>query len=227
MNFIIKKASSLTEEEQTSRGIKGIPQDWPIEKYIYIDTIPDGFELISEEDLETLVYNNQAAYDAWLNALRPLPPTPPPTEVSVVSQPNIIIASTPPFGAKTLNINGVTKRLFARFTGFQQSLDQGTNTITYTINYPWVKILGVEVINSESLDYVNFKVYDNAQGSYSGVPNLMLNQFAYTLNLAKDYYMRMAQFDADAYAGMVVEITYYSVSQKTVAFNLLMNEVKT
>ena len=72
MDYIIKKASSFTEEEQTNRGIAGIPQDWPVEKYPYVDIVPDGFEQISEEDLDLLIYNNQASYDAWLQALRPI-----------------------------------------------------------------------------------------------------------------------------------------------------------
>jgi len=134
--------------------------------------------------------------------------------------------STPAFAAKTLVINGVTKKLFARNTGFQQALDQGANTINYSLTYPWCKILGVEVVGAETLDYCDFEVYDNAQGSYSGVPNLKLNQFAYSVNIPKDYYIRLSQFDADIYQGMVIKITYNSVSAKSVGINLIMNEVK-
>lgn len=78
MDYIIKKASSLSEEEQTALGFTGIPQDWPIEKYKYVDSIPEGFELINSEDLDTLIFNNQAAYDSWLQAKRPVitPPSP-------------------------------------------------------------------------------------------------------------------------------------------------------
>ena len=81
MDYIIKRASALTTEEQTTRGILGIPQDWPIEKYTYVDSVPEGFEQISEEDLATLIGNNQASYDAWLQAKRPLAPPPAPMEV--------------------------------------------------------------------------------------------------------------------------------------------------
>ena len=72
MDYVIKRASALTEEEQAALGITGIPQNWPIEKYPYNDVIPEGFELISEEDLAILISNNQAAYDAWLQAKRPI-----------------------------------------------------------------------------------------------------------------------------------------------------------
>lgn len=136
------------------------------------------------------------------------------------------INSIPAFASKTVVVNGATKKLFARNTGFQQALNQGSNIITYTLTYPWCKILGVEVIGAETLDYCDFEVYDNAQGTYSGVPNYKLNQFAYSVNIPKDYYIRLSQFDADIYQGMVIKITYNSVSAKTVGFNIIMNELK-
>jgi hypothetical protein len=119
-----------------------------------------------------------------------------------------------------------TKKLFARNTGFQQALAVGANIVNYTATYPWCKILGVEVVGGETGDYADFRVYDTPAGTYSGVPNLLLNQFAYSVNIPKDYYQRVSQFDADLYAGMIIRIDYTSVSAKTVGFNLVMNEVK-
>lgn len=145
--------------------------------------------------------------------------------ISVITQP-ITVASSPAFSSKTITVNGVTKKLYARNTGFQVTLTAGSNTVTYTATYPWVKLIGVEVIGAETLDYVDMKVYDNSSGTYSGVPNYMLNQFAYSVNIPKDYYIRLSQFDADMYINMVVEFTYHSVSDKTIGINLIMNEVK-
>jgi hypothetical protein len=139
---------------------------------------------------------------------------------------NVATQSNAPFGSKTIIINGVIKKLYARFTGYQQSLSAGSNTIDYTITYPWVKIIGIEVVNCEALDTADLKVYDTSTGTYSGVPNALLNQFSYTLNLPKDYYLKMAQFDADIYQNMIVKVVYNSVSAKTVGINLLFNEVK-
>lgn len=137
------------------------------------------------------------------------------------------VQTIPAFGAKTfIHTDGTLKKLYARNTGIQQVLAVGANTISYTLTYPWVKIIGVEVINAEALDYVDLKVKDTAAGTYSGVANYVLNQFAYSHNIPKDYYIRMAQFDADIYVGMVIEISYHSVSAKTVGINLIMNEVK-
>lgn len=136
------------------------------------------------------------------------------------------VQSIPSFGAKTFLYNGAVKKLYARNHGIQQALSAGSNTISYTISYPWVKMIGVEVVNAEALDYVDLKVKDTAQGTYSGTPNSVLNQFAYSHNIPKDYYIRLSQFDADIYQGMVVEVTFNSVSAKTVGVNFIMNEVK-
>jgi len=81
MDYIIKKASMLNAEEKALRGIVGIPEDWPIEIYPYNGEVPTGFERISDIDFELLKANNQASYDAWLQALRPLPPVPAPQTV--------------------------------------------------------------------------------------------------------------------------------------------------
>ena len=136
------------------------------------------------------------------------------------------VQNIPAFGAKTFLHNGAVKKLYARNTGVQQALLAGANTISYTMTYAWAKIIGVEVINAEPLDYVDLKVKDTAAGLYSGVPNYVLNQFAYSHNIPKDYYIRTAQFDADLYVGMVIEVTYNSVSAKTVGINFILNEVK-
>jgi hypothetical protein len=150
-----------------------------------------------------------------------------PTQVAVKSQPSVNVGSSPAFTAKTVFApDGSIKKLFARNTGFQSPVSVGTNTITYTATIPWAKITGVEVINCEALDTVNFKVMDSTTGSYSTIPNYMLNQFGFTVNLPKDFYQRVSQFDADLYIGMVLRIEYTSVSAKTVGFNLIMNEVK-
>jgi hypothetical protein len=138
----------------------------------------------------------------------------------------ISVQSTPPFGAKSQIINGVLKKFYARNTGLQQDLTTGSNEIVYTISYPWVKVIGIEAIGCEALDTAELRVYDNASGTYSGVPNAMLNQFGYTLNMAKDFYARNSQFDADLYAGMILKITYVSISDKRVGMNIILNEVK-
>lgn len=140
---------------------------------------------------------------------------------------NSSVQSQPAFGSKTILINGATKKLYARFTGIQSELSTGDNEISHTVTYPWAKVIGIEVINCEALDTASLKVYDNALGSYSGTPNLLLNQFSFDLNLCDNYYQRIAQFDADIYQGMVIKVEYNSISEKTIGINILFNEVKT
>ena len=136
------------------------------------------------------------------------------------------VQSSPAFASKTIQVGNVTKNLFARNTGFQQALSVGANTVNYTATYNWVKFIGAEVINCEALDAINFEVYDTAAGTYSGYANAKLNQFGYTVNMPKDYYVRLSPYDADLYIGMIIRITYTSLTAKTVGFNLMMNEVK-
>jgi hypothetical protein len=149
-----------------------------------------------------------------------------PAPIINTATPVVNVESTPFIGSKTIAIAGVTKKLFARHVGIQQALTAGANEITYTGTFAWTKLVGLEVVNSEALDIVDLKVYDNDAGSFSGVPNLMLNQFGFSVNMPKDFYIRMAQFDADFYATMVIKISYNSVSAKTIGINFLMNEVK-
>jgi hypothetical protein len=130
---------------------------------------------------------------------------------------------TQSFTSKTL-ANG--KKLFARNTGLQFTLSAGANALSYTATLPWAKVTGIEVIGAESLDYADLKVNDTAAGTYSGVPNYLLNQFAFSVNIAKDYYTRTSTFDADLYIGMVININYTSVSAKAIGVNLILSEVK-
>lgn len=223
MDLIVKQASALSAGEKTALGITGIPDAWPIETFPYTgQDVPDGFSVMSEEDLQQIRDNNKASYDAWLAALRPIIVQSPPAPTTVIVQ------ALPPFGSKNVMINGLSKSLFARFTGIQYTVNPGSNTLIYTATYPWIKMLGLEIINGQSGDTADLKICDTATGTYSGHPNYMLNQFAYTMNIAPNFYSKMAQFDADLYYGMVIQITYVSVSDvpKTVGINLLMNEVK-
>lgn len=140
------------------------------------------------------------------------------------------LQTIPPFGSKTISINGINKNLFARFTGLQFYVNSGPNTLEYTATFPWVKMLGIETVGGVAGDTADLKVYDTAAGTYSGVPDLLLNQFAYSINVAPNFYNRMAQFDADLYQGMIVRITYNvaaaEVSGRYLGINLTMNEVK-
>jgi hypothetical protein len=132
-----------------------------------------------------------------------------------------------PFSSKKLAVGGSVKNLFARNTGKRFTLTASTTTeCVYTATFPWVKMTGIECIGGEVGDYADLKVYDTPTGTYSGVPNLQLNQFGYEVNIAPGLYSRSSSFDSDLYVGMIIKLFYYSISNKTVGINFLMNEVK-
>jgi hypothetical protein len=70
MALIVKKASELTAEEKAVMGITGIPNEWPIESFPYTGTTPEHFIVMTDVEFESLKANNQAAYDAWLSAIK-------------------------------------------------------------------------------------------------------------------------------------------------------------
>ena len=128
-----------------------------------------------------------------------------------------------PFASKVLP-NG--KKLYKREHGIQATLSQGENVILFTVPYPWVKIIGIEVLYGEKLDTVDLMVLDSAQGTYSGVPNYKLNQFGFTVNVAEGEYEEENAYDADLYQGMQLKIVYQSQSAKTIGINFNLSEVK-
>jgi hypothetical protein len=119
----------------------------------------------------------------------------------------------------------IQKKLFKRVSGIQSAVTTGSNTIVYTIPYSWVKITGLEIVSGENLDTINVQVLDSVSGTYTTVPNMYLNQFAFSMNISKDYYEHKSEYDADLYMGMQIKITYTSLSSKTVGINFILNEV--
>jgi len=128
-----------------------------------------------------------------------------------------------PFASKQL-ANG--KKLYKREHGIQSSLSAGSNNIIFTVPYPWVKIIGIELVNGETLDIVDFYILDSTTGTYSGVPNYQLNQFGFSVNVAPGFYEEVCNYDADLYYGMQIKLVYNSISAKTIGINFNLNEVK-
>lgn len=119
-------------------------------------------------------------------------------------------------------------KLFQRTTGVSQSCTgSATTNIDFVIPYDYAKIDGASVINSEAGDYVNFKVYDTPTGTLSGVPNMQLNQFAFNVQLPKDFYLCKSAYDADLIKDMKIRVEYYNAgSTKTIGINYYMHEVR-
>lgn len=131
-----------------------------------------------------------------------------------------------PFASKIITANGVTKKLYKREHGIQASLQAGANTILFTVPYPWVKIIGLEILFGEKLDTVDLMILDSETGAYSTVPNYQLNQFGFSVNVAEGEYEEENAYDADLYVGMQIKIVYNSQSAKTIGINFNLSEVK-
>jgi hypothetical protein len=136
---------------------------------------------------------------------------------------NIEVKLQVPFASKTLP-NG--NKLFKRYHGIQSVVSVGANDVIYTVPYPQVKIVGVDILYAEALDTVDFYVLDTITGTYSTIPNYTLNQFGFSVNVSKDFFRQESNYDADLYAGMQIKIVYNSQSAKTIGINFNMSEVK-
>ena len=131
--------------------------------------------------------------------------------------------SSPAFKSKTLS-NG--KSLYKREQGIQVDVVAGPNDIRFVIPYAWAKIIGVEIMNGEVLDTVDFLILDSTDGLYSTVPNLPLNQFGFNVNISAGIYEETNAYDADLRIGMQIKLNYISKSAKRIGINFNLNEVK-
>lgn len=119
-----------------------------------------------------------------------------------------------PFASKEL-ANG--KKLFRRMHGYQVTL-AGTQTILeITVPYSACKINKAEIVWAPAGVTVDFQVLDTDEGliqqaagvpANQAVPNLMLNQFGYSINVAKDQYEDHSPYDADLIQGMKIKVVF-------------------
>lgn len=127
-----------------------------------------------------------------------------------------------PFASKKIGL----KSIFKRAHGVQRDCVIGQNIIEFVVPYAETKMNQIEIINGENLDFCDLEIYDTPEGKYSGHPNIKLNQFGYSINVAKDYYNQKSEFDADIYGGMKFVFKYTSISAKRIAINIILNELK-
>ena len=100
-----------------------------------------------------------------------------PTHVEVDGQPT--------FADKILPCG---KKIYARTHGKSFSVSAGANTLDFDVPYAACKITGIEIMNGELGDNVDFFILDDDLGTYSTIPNSVLNQFGYDANIAPNNY---------------------------------------
>jgi hypothetical protein len=153
-----------------------------------------------------------------------------PTEASAVA-----IDYLPAFAAKTLTVDGVTKKLFKRVHGTHATIPaNSTANIDFTVPYATAKFSGAELIGCAIGDVLDYTVHDTATNTYSQAPvgvvgaNYQLNKFGYAVELPDGYYSNTSNYDADIYSGMIIRCTYTNNGNaaKYIAMNVWLHEVK-
>lgn len=130
-----------------------------------------------------------------------------------------------PFASKDLP-NG--KKLKRRTNGIQFTIPASDSiTVSYTCPYSQAKINEVEVLWAPEFVTAIMNVKDTPAGTYSAVPNAILDTFGNACNIGKDYWKGRSEYDADIYGGMVLEfvVTNGSAVSKTVGINMVFHEV--
>ena len=130
-----------------------------------------------------------------------------------------------PFAAKEL-ADG--KKLYRRKYGYAVSLDANTNT-TYEITVPYAsqKVNEVEIIGAQSDLKVDLKILDTAAGTYSTIPNYVLDQFGFSVNVAKDFFKDVSPYDAHLYTGMRIQFIFNNPGASyAIGINIVYHEVK-
>lgn len=117
-------------------------------------------------------------------------------------------------------------RLFNRTTGVIYNLNQGYNALSFEIEYEDIKFNEIEIIGGELGDSVNLKILDSQDGLISGTPYYPLNQFGFNVYVAKEFYKRKNNYDANLIQTMIILIEYNSVSAKNVFINYILHELK-
>lgn len=140
--------------------------------------------------------------------------------------PKKVESTNQPFAAKVLP-NG--KKIYRRVHGISATLDSATTTIDYIVPYTECKILGLEILNGKIGDTANFKVLDTAAGTLTGVPNYLLNQFGFDVNIRPESANYPSKYDADLFVGLVLRVVYASVvedPERTIYINFDLHEIK-
>lgn len=128
----------------------------------------------------------------------------------------------PAFASKKVG----TKSLFIRATGQVFAVTVGANNLDFVIPFNVMKFNGLQIVNGELGETISLKVYDTPAGLISGVPNYMLNQFGFNVNLPNGIFDRVSQYDADIFKDMVIRIELNALTARNFLVNYSLHEVK-
>jgi hypothetical protein len=121
-------------------------------------------------------------------------------------------------------------KMYRRKHGFVSEDVAAGDTVTIDLPVPYnnVKINEIEFINCLDGDTCNLQVLDTPTGTFSTIPNCMLNQFGFEVQLPNGPFKDHSDYDADLIKDMDVRLIYTNNSTVTrkVRGNIVWHEVK-
>lgn len=108
--------------------------------------------------------------------------------------------------------------------------------LSLVMPYPAAKFNKVEIVGGKEGDYIDLIVYDSLVGivqqamgvpAESVTPNLLLNQFGFSVCIGSGVYSDESSYDADLYQDMEISLVYYNTSDSaiTVGVNWTLHEL--
>lgn len=114
------------------------------------------------------------------------------------------------------------------FRGHGRTFTAAANSMTvmeYALMHTKAKFNGAEILGTALGDKVNFKILDTATGTYSTVPNFLLNQFGFDWNMNEGSHKEIIPYTSTLFMGMRIIIEYTnSGASKTIGVNYYLHE---
>lgn len=131
-------------------------------------------------------------------------------------------------------------KLFRRKHGFKAAAEiahGAEGTVQLVVPYDKCKINEFEIINCLEGLTVDFKVHDTPTGTisqtleatgFTAVPNLMLNQFGFDVELPNGFYRDKSDYDADVIKDMRIDLIFKNNTGQAITpkGNIVYHELK-
>lgn len=135
-------------------------------------------------------------------------------------------SASQPFTDKILE-NGC--KLFRRKHGLRKNCVKDSNTdFDFIVPYDLAKINEIEVVDGFSGDCLDLKVLDDPTGTISTIPDYMLNQFGFDVEIPDGFYRDISSYDADVIKDMKIKVIYKNkdtVNDRSIGINIVYHEV--